>query len=154
VLDLAGAYRRIRAVFGYDRRTVAEGRKYPHPMPKEGIAASVSELAADTSRLVQLEIEMLKQEIGELVKRNAIAIGMLVGSAMAALFFFIFLQVWFVARFGHWVAVGLTVFWLLAAVALAMVGKARIKFAGPENSIKSIKEDLEWAIRQIRPETK
>jgi hypothetical protein len=123
-------------------------------MPKEGIAASVSELAADTSRLVQLEIELLKQEIGELVKRNAIAIAMLVLSALAALFFLIFLQVWFVARFGHWVAVGLTVFWLVAAVVLALVGKARIKIAGPENSIKSIKEDLEWAIQQIRPETK
>jgi hypothetical protein len=79
---------------------------------------------------------------------------MLVLAAMAALFFVIFLQVWFVARFGHWVAVGLTVFWLVAAVVLALVGKARIKIAGPENSIKSIKEDLEWAIQQIRPETK
>jgi hypothetical protein len=66
----------------------------------------------------------------------------------------IFLQVWFVARFGHWVAVGLTAFWLIAAVTLAWVGKARIKIAGPETSFKSIKEDLEWAIQQIRPETK
>jgi hypothetical protein len=123
-------------------------------MPKEGIAATVSDLAGDSSRLVQLEIELLKQELGELAKRNAIAIGMLVLAAMAALIFVIFLQVWFVARFGHWVAVGLTVFWLVAAVVLALVGKARIKIAGPENSIKSIKEDLEWAIQQIRPETK
>jgi hypothetical protein len=123
-------------------------------MPKEGIGATVSDLAGDTSRLVQLEIELLKQELGELVKRNAIAIGMLVLAAMAALFFFIFLQVWFVAKFGHWVAIGLTVFWLVAAVVLAMVGKSRIKIAGPENSIKSIKEDVEWAIQQIRPETK
>ena len=123
-------------------------------MPKEGIGASVSELASDTGRLVLLEIELFKQELGELIKRNAIAIGLLVMSAMAALFFFIFLQVWFVARFGHWVAVGLTVFWLAAAVVLALVGKARIKFAAPERSIQSIKEDLEWAIQQIRPETK
>jgi hypothetical protein len=123
-------------------------------MPKEGIAASVSELASDTGRLVQLEVELLKQELGELIRRNAIAIGMLVLAATAALFFFIFLQVWLVARFGHWVAVGLTIFWLVLAVTLALVGRARIKIAGPETSIKSIKEDLEWAIRQIRPETK
>ena len=123
-------------------------------MPREGIGATVSDLAGDTSRLVQLEIELLKQELGELAKRNAIAIGMLVMGAMAALFFIIFLQVWFVARFGHWVAVGLAVFWLVAAVILALVGKARVKIAGPEKSIQSIKEDLEWAIQQIRPETK
>jgi hypothetical protein len=126
-------------------------------MPKQGLGGTVSDLAADTSRLVQLEIELLKQELTELVKRNAIAIGMIAAAALAALFFFIFLLVFAVEvlPIAHWItALVITAVFLVVAIVLALVGRSRIKIAAPEASIQSIKEDLEWVKQQIRPETR
>jgi uncharacterized membrane protein YqjE len=126
-------------------------------MPKQGLGGTVSDLAADTSRLVQLEIELLKQELTELVKRNAIAIGMIAAAALAALFFFIFLLVFAVEvlPIAHWItALVITAVFLVMAIVLALVGRSRIKIAAPEASIQSIKEDLEWVKQQIRPETR
>jgi uncharacterized membrane protein YqjE len=126
-------------------------------MPRQGLSGTVSELAADTSRLVQLEIELLKQELTELVKRNAIAIGMIAAAALAGLLFFIFLLVFVVEvlPIPHWItALVITAVFLVLAVGLALVGRSRIKIAAPEASIQSIKEDLEWVKQQIRPETR
>jgi hypothetical protein len=126
-------------------------------MPKQGLGGAVSDLAADTSRLVQLEIELLKQELTELVKRNAIAIGMIAAAALAALLFFIFLLVFAVEvlPIAHWItALVITAVFLVVAIVLALVGRSRIKIAAPEASIQSIKEDLEWVKQQIRPETR
>jgi len=138
-------------------RTMATSRQYPHPMPKEGLGAAVSDLAADTSRLVQLEIELLRQELTELVRRNAIAIAMIAAAGLAALFFFIFLLVFVVEvlPIAHWItALVITAVFLVVAIVLALVGRSRIKIAAPEASIQSIKEDLEWVKQQIRPETR
>lgn len=126
-------------------------------MPKQGLGGTISDLAADTSRLVQLEIELLKQELTELVKRNAIAIGMIAAAALAALLFFIFLLVFAVEvlPIAHWItALVITAVFLVVAIVLALVGRSRIKIAAPEASIQSIKEDLEWVKQQIRPETR
>jgi uncharacterized membrane protein YqjE len=130
-----------------------EARRYPHPVGHDGVSESISELASDTARLVHLEIELLKQELIELLKRNAIAAGMLAGAGFAAFIFLIFLQVWLIELVSpHWlVATAIATFWLLLAVALALLGRARLKLSGPESSIKSIKEDVEWVKQQIKP---
>jgi hypothetical protein len=124
-------------------------------MPRPSVGGAVSELAADTNRLVHLEIELLKQEVTTLVKRNAIAAGMLVASGLSALLFFIFLLVFVVEvlPWARWItALVITLIFLAAGIVLALLGRSRIKFAPPEASIESIKEDLEWVKQQIRPE--
>jgi Putative Actinobacterial Holin-X, holin superfamily III len=126
-------------------------------MPRQGLGGTVSDLAADTSRLVQLEIELLRQELTALVRRNAIAIAMIAAAALSALLFFIFLLVFLVEvlPIAHWItALVITAVFLVLAILLALVGRSRIKIAAPEASIQSIKEDLEWVKQQIRPETR
>ena len=60
---MGGAWAAQPGHFGYDSGTVATPpRQYPHPMPSDSVAGSVSELASDTARLVQLEIELVQQE--------------------------------------------------------------------------------------------
>jgi uncharacterized membrane protein YqjE len=123
-------------------------------MPKDGIAESISDLASDTGRLVRLEIDLLKQELFELVKRNAIAAGMLLAAAVSAFLFLIFLLVWVVEFVPHhaWAAAGIAIAFVLGAGILAWVGVSRLKFAAPEKTIQSIQEDLEWVKQQIKPE--
>lgn len=131
-------------------------RRYPHPLPgTEGIGAAIADLTDDVQRLVQLEIELLQQELGELLKRNAIAVGMLAGAGLSALFLLIFLQVVLITALGsvipEWLTtLGICVFWLALGLALFYIGKARIKIEPPEKTIQSIKDDLEWVKTQIR----
>jgi hypothetical protein len=132
-------------------------RQYPHPMPREGIAGTVTELVDDVQRLVELEIELLQLELRELAIRNGIAIGLLATGALGVLFALIFLQVALVTAlpFPAWLnALGVVVFWLIVAAILFYVGRARIKIEAPEKTIQSIKEDLEWVKQQIRLITK
>jgi hypothetical protein len=131
-------------------------RRYPHPLPgAEGIGASIADLTDDVQRLVQLEIELLQQELRELLKRNAIAVGMLAGAALSVLFLLIFLQVELITALGGVIPEWLTtllvcVFWLAVGLTLFFIGKARIKIEAPQKTIQSIKDDLEWVKTQIR----
>ncbi|MEA2683318.1 MAG: hypothetical protein QOK05_1646, partial [Chloroflexota bacterium] len=116
-------------------------------------------------RLVKLELELAKQEITELVKRNAIAIGMLAGAALCGLFVlytlvamlvFLVMSFFFHRGMGH-DAVGLGVvllIWGIAAAVLGLLGKSRLVFKMPEGTIQTLKDDVEWAKTQIRPATR
>ncbi len=132
-------------------------RRYPHPMPPEGIAGTVTELVDDIQRLVQLEIELLQLELKELAIRNGIAIGLIATAALGVLFAVIFLQVAVVEAvpLPTWLnALILVAFWVIVTVILFYVGRARIKIEPPEKTIQSIKDDLEWVKAQIRLITK
>jgi cobalamin biosynthesis protein CobD/CbiB len=128
-------------------------RRYPHPVPREGLGESISGLAEDTGRLVRLEIELLKQEIFALLKRNAIAVGLLAASGLAAFVLLIIVQVLLVVAlpWHAWVALALTLLWLALAVILAVVGRRRLQLKAPEATIQTLKEDLEWARTLIKP---
>jgi hypothetical protein len=121
-----------------------------------GIAGTISSLFADIERLVRLEVELAKQEITGLVKRNAVAVGLLAAAAMGLFFAFIMAQVWLVVVIPHHaiVAGAIALLWLLLAVVLALVGKARLKIQPPTATIQTLKDDLEWAKQQIKPEPK
>jgi hypothetical protein len=117
------------------------------------LTATVSQLFADVQRLVHLEIELAKQEILGIVKRNAVAAGMLVGAAVSLLFAFIFAQVWLIVLIPHHAIVGGAVagFWFLLALALALIGKTRLKIEPPKATLQSLKDDVEWVKQQIKP---
>lgn len=134
-------------------------------MPKDGIASSVAEIAADMQRLVKLEFELAKQEILELVKRNGIALGMLAGAALCGLFalytlvaliVFAILSLFFHRGMGHDAIALLVVLvvWGVAAAILGLLGKSRLVFKLPEVTIKTLKDDVEWAKAQIKPATR
>jgi len=109
-------------------------------------------LTRDVSLLVRQEIELAKAEMAEKGRTAAPAIGMFGGAgivalcaagaltAFAVLVFSIFLPEW---------AAALIVGAVLAAVAVALVrqGKERVAEAGkpiPEQTIETVKEDVEW----------
>jgi hypothetical protein len=126
-------------------------------MPRDSIAGTVSDLASDTARLVQLEIDLAQQELRALLWRNVIAIGLLAGAGVLAFLglIFIFDTVVEAVPVRHWIsALVLALVCIIIAVVLALVGRSRLKFAPPETTIQSIKEDLEWVKQQIRPETR
>jgi hypothetical protein len=140
-------------------------RRYPHPMPKDGIASSIGEIAADAQRLVQLELQLAKEEVKELLKTNLIAIGMLSVAGLAAIFalytaveglIFFGLSFAFHRGMGHDAGAMLAVFlfWAAVAVILGLMGKSRLVFKMPEATIQTIKDDMAWAKAQIKPATK
>jgi hypothetical protein len=109
-------------------------------------------LTSDVSLLVRQEIELAKAEMTQKGRTAAPGIGMLGGAgivalcsagaltAFAVLVFSIFLPEW---------AAALIVGAVLAAAAVALVrqGKERVADAGkpiPEQTIETVKEDVEW----------
>jgi hypothetical protein len=109
-------------------------------------------LTSDVSLLVRQEIELAKAEMSQKARTAAPGIGMFGGAgivglcaagaltAFAVLVFSIFLPEW---------AAALIVGAVLAAVAvvLARQGKERVADAGkpiPEQTIETVKEDVEW----------
>jgi hypothetical protein len=116
------------------------------------LAEVAKNLTSDVSLLVRQEIELAKAEMAQKGRTAAPGIGMLGGAgivalcaagaltACAVLVFSIFLPEW---------AAALIVGAVLAAVAGALVrqGKERVADAGkpiPEQTIETLKEDVEW----------
>ena len=109
-------------------------------------------LTSDVSLLVRQEIELAKAEMAQKARTAAPGIGMFGGAgivalcaagaltASAVLVFSIFLPEW---------AAALIVGAVLAALAVVLVrqGKQRVADAGkpiPEQTIETVKEDVEW----------
>src|SRR5579872_2155234 len=121
-----------------------------------GIFGTISTLVVDVEKLVRLEVDLAKQEITGLLKRNAAAAGMLVVALLGLFFAFIMFQVWLVVLIPHHAIVAgvIAAFWFLLAVSLALIGKSRLKIEPPKATIQSLKDDLEWVKQQIKPEAK
>jgi hypothetical protein len=109
-------------------------------------------LTSDVSLLVRQEIELAKAEMGQKARTAALGIGMFGGAgivalcaagaltAFAVLVFSIFLPEW---------AAALIIGAVLAALAVELVrqGKQRVADAGkpiPDQTIETVKEDVEW----------
>ncbi len=119
--------------------------------------ASSPELAAgifeEAERLVRLEIELAKAEVREFAKTNAIAAGSFAGAAMfLILTVFVAVPVLIVVLFEpHWlIAVAWIVVYALITAGLALFGWSKLRLAVPGQTIKSLKETRDWAIRQMR----
>jgi hypothetical protein len=120
------------------------------------LAEVAENLTSDVSLLVRQEIELAKAEMAQKGRTAAPGIGMFGGAGIVALcaagaltaflvlVFSIFLPEW---------AAALIVGAVLAAVAVVLVrqGKERVADAGkpiPEQTIETVKEDVEWAKTQ------
>jgi hypothetical protein len=116
------------------------------------LAEVAKDLTSDVSLLVRQEIELAKAEMAQKGRTAAPGIGMFGGAGIVALcaagaltaflvlVFSIFLPEW---------AAALIVGAVLAAVAVVLVrqGKERVADAGkpiPEQTIETVKEDVEW----------
>lgn len=129
----------------------------------EGVGELVKRLAAETNTLVHQEIELAKAELtqkGKLAGRGAAMFG---GAGVVGLLALGALTACFVALLATaidhvWLA-ALIVAVVYAAIAgvLALRGRDQVRAAtppAPEQTIESVKEDVEWAKTRTRSATR
>lgn len=122
-----------------------------------GTAQLIRTIAADISTLVSKQIELAKQEIGEMVGTRAKAVGVFGAAAVLGLFVIGFLGMagaealdLVVPRWAAMLIVA-AVFGVLAAVAIVLArGWLRSGATKPELTQESLKEDVQWAKQQLK----
>jgi YihY family inner membrane protein len=114
-------------------------------------------IVADLSTLVTKQIELAKQELGEMVGTRAKAIGVFGAAAVLGLFVIGFLGMagaealaLVLPRWAAMLIVG-AVFALLAVIAVFVARSwLRSSASKPDLTTESLKEDVEWAKQQLR----
>jgi uncharacterized membrane protein YqjE len=115
-------------------------------------------LSNETSTLVRQEIELMKAELAEKAKPAGIGAGMFGGAGLFGLGAFLALTAFFIALLDGampiWLAalVVAVVYGAIAGV-LALRGRQKVKEAtpvAPEQTMESVKEDVQWAKTRAR----
>lgn len=116
----------------------------------------MKELANETSTLVRQELDLAKAEMVQKGKQAGLGVGMFGGAGIVAFVAFLALTACFIAALATgmstWLA-ALIVAIVYAAIAgaLALMGRTRVKDATPpvpEQTVDTLKEDVEWAKSQ------
>jgi membrane protein len=122
-----------------------------------GTGPLLRSIAADLQTLVSKQIELAKQEIGEMVGTRAKAVGVFGAAAVLGLFVIGFLGMAGAEALDlvlpRWAAMLIMagVFGVLAAVAIVLArGWLRSSAAKPELTQESLKEDVRWAKQQLK----
>ncbi|HYH91363.1 MAG TPA: phage holin family protein [Solirubrobacteraceae bacterium] len=112
----------------------------------------VKQLSEQTRRLVQHEMELAKAELTEKGKQAGVGAGLLGGGGVFALYALGALTATLIAALSlameTWLAALIvTVIWAAVAGVMALLGKARVQKSAPpipEQSVESVKEDVQW----------
>ncbi len=112
----------------------------------------VKQLSEQVSRLVQQELELAKTELAEKGKQAGIGAGLLGGGGLFALLALGALTATLIAALSlamdTWLAALIvTVLWAVVAGVMALLGKSRVQKSTPpipEQSVESVKEDVQW----------
>ena len=120
-------------------------------------AAKSGDLAAevvhDAQRLVSLEIALAKQEVRDLAMANAIAASMVSFGGLLIILSLLVALPSLVVIFVPWhrqAAVAWVLVYLLLGISLAVLGKRRFALKLPTKTLASLKENKEWAMRQMK----
>ena len=114
------------------------------------LAARIAEQAEE---LIRLEIALAKAELKEMAITNAIAAGAFAGAGlMAIVTLLVAIPVLIVVAVEpHWLAALVwIVIYLVLAAGLALFGRGKLHIGVPEQTVNSIKETRDWALRQMR----
>jgi hypothetical protein len=121
--------------------------------PTVGSGELAAEVVHDAQRLISLEVALAKQEVKDILVANAIAAG-LVGAGGLLILLGVLVAVpalILVLVPEHWIAAAVwVVVYLLVGILALFVGKARFRVKLPGKTLASLKENKEWALRQIR----
>jgi hypothetical protein len=126
------------------------------------IAELVKDLATETSTLVRQEIDLAKAEMTDRGKRAGKGAGMLAAGAVAALLALGALTAGFIAALDlampTWLAalIVTAIHGVIAGV-LVQTGRKQVQEAAPpvpEETIESVKEDVQWAKTRTRSATR
>ena len=118
----------------------------------------LKDLSQQTGTLVRQEVELAKAELAQKGKQLGAGAGLLVGAAVVALLALGALTACLIAALASAVATWLAalivaVVYAAIAGALAVVGRGRIQKAAPpapEQTIETVKEDVQWAKTRAR----
>lgn len=118
----------------------------------------VKQLSEQTSMLVRKEMELAKAELAEKGKTAGIGAGILGGAGVAGLLALGALTATLILVLAEamdaWVAALIvTVVWGAVAGILALTGRDRVREGmppAPEQTVESVKEDVQWAKTQAR----
>lgn len=122
----------------------------------EGIGATLGSVVEDLQSIVRGEVQLAKTELKEEAGEIGKGAGMIGAGVFFGLVGFIFLMLAVTYLLNEWLELWISagivaVALLLIAAILAMSGKKQISKEDlkPEDTIESLKEDKEWASRQI-----
>ncbi|MBA2276757.1 MAG: phage holin family protein [Chloroflexia bacterium] len=132
-------------------------RDYSLPGAPEGLGSMIGGIIGDLQEIVRGEVQLAKTELKEDATTIGRGTGFIAGAALIGLVGLIFLMLavtYLLDKWvDRWVGAGIVaVVLLVIAAILAMSGRSQITAANlkPEQSIESLKEDKEWANRQIK----
>lgn len=117
------------------------------------LSAIVGDATRDISTLVRKEIELAKVELSREVGKAAAAGGLFGAAGVLGVVAFLFLSaslglgLWQLGLYGWAAALIVALLYLAIAGIMALVGRRSLKSfkPAPERTIKTIKEDVEWA---------
>lgn len=142
-------------------RRAAQAKMPPEQDQAESLGTLVTGIVADLQDIVRGEVQLAKTELQEdasALGKGAAAIAV---GALVALVGFIFLMLGVTYLLNKslemWLAAGIVgVVLLVIGIIAALVGKNQLSAASltPKKTIESLKEDQEWASRQINSVTK
>ena len=123
---------------------------------EQPIGELLKSLSQETTTLVRQELELAKAEMTEKGKKAGIGAGLIGGAGVAALLALGALTACVIAlldtAMATWLAALIvTVVWAAVAAVLGLRGRDRVQDAGPavpEQTIETVKEDVEWAKTQ------
>jgi len=123
----------------------------------ETLGTLVAGIVEDLQSIVRGEVQLAKTELKEDAGKLGRGAGMLAAGALVGLVGFIFLMLGVTYLLNKsmqmWIAAGLVgVVLLVIAAIVAMTGKNQMSAASltPQQTIDSVKEDQQWASRQIK----
>ena len=130
-----------------------------HDLREEALPDLLKRLSNETTTLVKQELDLAKAEMAEKGKKAGVGAGMFGGAGLLGLGAFGALTAFFIAllqtALNHTWLAALIVAVVYGAIAgvLALQGKSKIKEAtppAPEQTVETLKEDVEWAKTQTR----
>ncbi|MCW3008837.1 MAG: hypothetical protein JWP17_3463 [Solirubrobacterales bacterium] len=135
----------------------AGGRPSPE-LQDASLGDLLKQLSEQTTTLVRQEIDLAKAEVTQKGKQASVGAGVLAAAAIVGLLALGALTAMFIAlldtAMATWLAALIvTVVYGAIAGALAVVGRGRLKAATPvvpEQTVETVKEDVEWAKTQAR----
>jgi len=119
---------------------------------------SSAELAQDivheAQDLVQLELQLAKQELKELAMRNGIAFGLLAfGTVLLVLAVLVVLPLLLLVVLWDQHVLGALIWlggYVVVGAALLLAGRLLLRLEAPRRTLSSLEETKRWALRQIR----
>jgi uncharacterized membrane protein YqjE len=139
-----------------------DGREGQPDLRDNSIGELVKDLATETSTLVRQEIELAKAELTDRGKRAGKGAGMLGAGAVVGVLALGALTAVLIAALDlampTWLAALIvTVVYAAIAGVLIQIGRKKVQEAAPpvpEETIDSVKEDVQWAKTRMRSATK